>query len=506
MAHPHSSTPAQRAQITALLLACAGVYGLVTALGRRYAISRPTLYAWRARGHAALLAAFTPPAPAPTDPLLARAVLTLWVAGHASYRGIQRALPALGYPTIALGTIAAVFAEAQARALVWYTTAAPPASAHLALDEIYGGRRNHGYCSVLDIHSYALWVATGCLPIDQETWTLTLWQGQDQGLHARAFVSDGGTAIAAGCAAVAPTTPHYRDCWHLLHRAAQAQARFDRQVAALQAQADRTAVYAARVAGGDRPAGRVPHVPAALAASAQTAANFRYLSGEVAALLAVVVRRHGAVLDVAGRAAEWQALGALLGEWAAAAPAGLAGESAAVGKYLAEGVPGALGFAAELEPAQAAAAAVLGAGGLGLVGWAWQRRAVLAAAGEDWVAGLPAEWQGAARAVVGAWAGAARASSAAENWHSILRPHLAVHRELSAGHVALLGVWHNHRIFARGAHAGQSPLALSGVTGAPTDWLVALGYPPAREAPASRRAGPDQPLLFPAPHPRALAA
>jgi len=71
-----------------------------------------------------------------------------------------------------------------------------------------------------------------------------------------------------------------------------------------------------------------------------------------------------------------------------------------------------------------------------------------------------------------------RASSAVENWHSILRPHLAVHRTLSAGMLAVLAVWHNHRVFSRGVHQGQSPLHLSGMTEAPTDWLVALGYPP----------------------------
>ena len=65
------------------------------------------------------------------------------------------------------------------------------------------------------------------------------------------------------------------------------------------------------------------------------------------------------------------------------------------------------------------------------------------------------------------------------DWHSIVRPHLAVHRRLSSGLLALLAVWHNHRVFARGVHKGVSPLHLSGMLDAPTDWLVALGYPPA---------------------------
>lgn len=44
--------------------------------------------------------------------------------------------------------------------------------------------------------------------------------------------------------------------------------------------------------------------------------------------------------------------------------------------------------------------------------------------------------------------------------------------------LALIAVWHNHRVFTRGVHKGKSPLHLSGRSDAPTDWLVALGYPP----------------------------
>ncbi len=71
-----------------------------------------------------------------------------------------------------------------------------------------------------------------------------------------------------------------------------------------------------------------------------------------------------------------------------------------------------------------------------------------------------------------------RASSAVENWHSIVRPHLAVHRSLSAGMLALLAVRHNHRVAPRGLHEGLSPLQRGGVAVQADDWLVALGYPP----------------------------
>ena len=77
-----------------------------------------------------------------------------------------------------------------------------------------------------------------------------------------------------------------------------------------------------------------------------------------------------------------------------------------------------------------------------------------------------------------AWQGAVRASSVVENWHSIVRPHLAVHRSLSAGLLAVLAVWHNYRVAPRGVHEGLSPLQRSGMVKPATDWLVALGYPP----------------------------
>ena len=59
-----------------------------------------------------------------------------------------------------------------------------------------------------------------------------------------------------------------------------------------------------------------------------------------------------------------------------------------------------------------------------------------------------------------------------------MRPHLAVHRTLSPGLLAVLAVWHNHRVAPRGLYQGRSPLQVSGVLDAPTDWPVALGYPP----------------------------
>ncbi len=59
---------------------------------------------------------------------------------------------------------------------------------------------------------------------------------------------------------------------------------------------------------------------------------------------------------------------------------------------------------------------------------------------EDVLALLPPAWSPIAGRLVAAWDAAVRASSAVENWHSALRPHLAVHRTLPPGLLALLAV------------------------------------------------------------------
>ena len=147
--------------------------------------------------------------------------------------------------------------------------------------------------------------------------------------------------------------------------------------------------------------------------------------------------------------------------------------------HVATALPDLLAFVPQLDAVQQDMRVVLGQAGLDVVAWAWQRRALLGPHPDDLRALLPESWRGAARVLMAAWEAALRASSAVENWHSILRPHLAAQRRLSSGMLALLAVWHNHRVFTRGVHAGQSPLQLSGMRDAPIDWLVALGYPPA---------------------------
>jgi hypothetical protein len=373
--------------------------------------------------------------------------------------------------------------EAQRRAQAWMSRHAPPSSRPLALDEMYGNDRRGAYLHVVDPASWAVWAAEGPVAVDTASWTLVLWLAQDRGLRWHTTISDGGSAIEAAVRAVDPTGPHARDVWHVLHACAQVQGRLDRRAAQVEAQTASVERQAARVAAGQRPLGRNPRTDlgahrAACAQARAVAAGLRYLTSLLHDLGEVVVVSPTGLLDAAGRERELTAVLALLDELAATAPPTQQTELARLHRHLTLALPGLLAFVPPLDRVQQDAAVVLGATGVALVAWAWQRRAILAPRRDELVAQFPPAWQTVVRLLCNAWASAVRASSAVENWHSILRPHLAVHRTLAPGLLALLVVWHNHRAFARGPHAGLSPLHLSGMTNAPDDWLVALGYPP----------------------------
>ena len=484
MARRHGSTASQRVAWVSQLLAGSGTYGLVTLLSQTAGVSRQTLYTWAEQGRMALEQAFEPhDAERTVTPELERQVLSLLVEAHATVRGIQTSLWQVARRRVSLGTISAIVQEAQRRAQAWLGSHAPPSSRPLALDEMYGNDRRGAYLHVVDTASWAIWAAEGPVPVDTESWTLVLWLAQERGLRWHTTISDGGAAIEAAVRVVDPTGQHRRDVWHVLHVCAQVQGRLDRRVAQLEAQTASIQRQAARIAAGQRPLGRNPRTDlvahrAACAQARATAAALRFLTTTLHDLLEVVVLTPTDLLDAAGRERELTTLLALLDELAASAPAAQQAELARLHRHLSLARPGLLAFAPPLDRVQHDAAILLGADGVALVAWAWQRRAILAPRRDDLIAQFPPAWQPAARVLMVAWETAVRASSAVENWHSILRPHLAVHRVLSPGLLALLVVWHTHRAFARGPHAGVSPLHLSGLTDAPTDWLVALGYPP----------------------------
>ena len=504
MGQAHPSTPTQRSHWATHLLAHAGEYGVVSALSRATGVSRPTLYAWRDRAQQALLHAFTPPAPpAPTlTPALERQVLTLYVSAHASSRGIQTCIEPLTQQGISLATITTILQEAEQRALRWMATHVPSSVRALALDEIYANDRHGAYLNVVDVQSGAVWASEGPVPVDTESWTIVVWDLQARGLRWDRVVLDGGGAMQAACRQVTPTVPLQHDQWHVLHSCAQRQARLERHLTALQA---RTAVVerqAAREAAGQKPKGRNPQTDVAghaaqVALATRVVEDVRYLLQEVHRLLEVVVLERQGLVDEEGRQRELDAALALLGEVAAASVAPLQAEVQRVQTVLREARPSLLRFVGAVEEVQQDLTAVLGPERQALLGWAWLRRKVLGWREGELLAAVPEAWRAGARVLLATWEAAnrERVSSAVERWHSILRPHLAVHRTLSRGRLALLAVWHNHRVFRRGKHRGKNPLQLSGMVDAPTDWLVALGYPAADPVVLSQHPGPLAPVL-----------
>ena len=496
-------TPAERAQVAAQLLVHGGQYGVVSALSRTLGISRPTLYAWRDRAAQALLQTFTPLPLAPKiPPALEREVLTLWVAAHASTRGIQTCLATLTQRGICLQTITRILQDAEERALRWFAHHAPPTVRALALDEIYTNDRHGAYLNVVDVHSGAVWASEGPVPVDSETWTLVLWDLQARRLRWTRVVLDGGSAMQAACRQVTPEVVVQRDQWHVLHTCAQLQGRLERRLAELTKRSPVVARQAARVAAGQKPKGRHPQTDvvahaAAVAQGARVVADVRYLLQEVHRVLDVVVLDGRGVLDAAQRQAEVAAALALLAEVAAVALASFQAAVQRIHRLLGDALPTLLTFVDHVAQVQADLLAVLPAEQQALLAWAWLRRRTLGWTCTDLLGAIPAAWRAGARILLATWedANAARVSSAVERWHSILRPHLAVHRTLSCGRLALLAVWHNHRVFTRGVHKGQSPLHLSGMVDAPTDWLEALGYPPADAAVAPPQPCPLAPAL-----------
>jgi hypothetical protein len=289
--------------------------------------------------------------------------------------------------------------------------------------------------------------------------------------------------MQAACDAVTPEVQLQGDTWHELSGCGKVQARLQRALTQLEQRTPAVTRQAARLAAGQAPKGRKPKTDLLahaqdIAVARRVADGTRYLSEELRRLLAVVVVEQRGLLNAAQRQADLEALLALVSELAESAPAPQQEHLLRLHTHLVKRLPHLLTFAEQLDQVQQDLRMVLSPERQALLAWAWLRRKTLRWTSADLLAAIPNDWRPAARVLLAAWDDAVWVSSAVERYHSILRPHLAVHRSLSTEMLALIAVWHNHRVFTRGIHKGKNPLQLSGITDAPTDWLVALGYPP----------------------------
>jgi len=458
------------------------IHGLVSQLGRAHQVSRQTLYRWAATGRQALEEALGHQlVPPKQNEAISRVVLTLLIETHASYRGIQSCLRSMHGINLSLGKIASIVKEAGHRAQSWLQHQQATTARTLALDEQYSSQRGKAYLNVIDVHSGQVWATVPPVEVDGESWTLLLWYLQEQGISRLGTVSDGGRAIQEALSQVQGQEQHQRDVWHLFHVAAQVQGRLDRAVQAeqdrlltIQRQADALANGIRR--RGRRPKATLAEQEACLAQMSYVADGVRSLCRELHTLLEVVVPLPGGLLSSEYRQGEIITVLDLLDELVPSAPPAWQGQLQMLAKQVRLALPQALLFARRLDAEQEQASRVLGAQAVALLAWAWLRRAVLGPTSEHLLQSIHPAWRAVASRLLAAWDQAVRASSAVENWHSIVRPHLAVHRKLSAGMLSLLAVWHNHRIAPRGPHEGLSPLQRTEALSSTNHWLAALGY------------------------------
>jgi hypothetical protein len=416
---------------------------------------------------------------------LQRAVLTLLIQGHASYRGIQACLKELLGREVSLGTMSAIVQTAGQRAQGWLVQQVPGQGRVVAIDEQYSSKRGEAYLNVVDAHSGQVWATLPPVAVDADSWTLALWYLHEQGVVCKGSVSDGGKAIHEALQTTKAISTHQRDVWHLLHLAGQVQARLERM---MQEEEDRWLVIERQeqqqAATGRRPTGRpaktTSHTQEQVLLQWQRVLTaVRYLFAQLRELFEVVVltgESEPRLLGCQARRSEVQTALDLLEEAIQSAPTTAQKEVQRVIKQVKLALPALLFFAQEVEACQQEAMTQLGATAVGLIAWAWQRRKILGEQPQQLLEAMHPAWRATACRLLDAWNQAIRASSIVENWHSIVRPHLAVHRSLSAGMLALLAVWHNHRVAPRGLHKGLSPLQRSGLPQPTLDWLEALGY------------------------------
>jgi hypothetical protein len=508
----HSSTPEQRVRWVSELIVQSDKYGVVSQMSRSNGISRQTLYSLKARGEAALSRELSPKEQQTEQKQQkVRAILTLFTEAHASYRGIQACLETLLGMHVSIGEITAIIQDAGKRAQELMEQQIPKGKRAIALDEQYGSKRGEAYLNIVDVHSGQVLASVPPVSVDGESWTILLWLMQEEGLKWYTTVSDGGKAIQDAVQHVNSGQAHQRDVWHVLNECQKVQGRLDRFAEQLKQQTKTVENQAARVASGKKPRGKNPktdvaaHTKQVLQAE-YVASSLSYLTSELKGLLEVVVLSstpQPSLLSHSQRLEEIETLCDLVRELCEATPAALRKEIEGLLRHVELALPALLVFSQHLDALQQSAIAQLGEQACHLIGWAWQRRAILEPKLDKLITSFPPDWQPCAASLLHAWEAAVRASSCVENWHSVLRPYLSVHRTLSAGMLALLALWHNHRVAPRGVHKGQSPIQRSGLaTKETTDWLVSLGYPP--HAPERHNSAPRS--IFAEPEHEILAA
>ena len=433
----HYSTRDQQIRLASQMIAHQGKYGIVSHMSREHSISRQSLYMWRDRGRSGMKRAFCPEERKEEQKVqIARAVLTLFTQGHASREGIQQCIEEMLGEHVSLGAISAIIHEAGQRAQAYLKCQIPEGERIIAIDEQYAEKRGEGYLNIVDALSTLVFASVPPVAVDAESWELLFWQMQEQGLKWKMIVSDGGKAIQCAVRKVTPESIHQRDVWHVLHECQKAQKRVNRAVKMLHEQTPKVERQAKRVAAGKKPLGRKPKTDVRAHAvelhqMEYIASSLHYLTCELQRLLGIVVLKDQRILGSTERQEELRALLDLFAELCECAPDGMKQAMKKLFRHIQFALAGLLGFCQALDEIQQQAIDQLAEVSVHLIGWAWQHRAILGPSRDQLIADFPPAWQPVAASLLAAWDDAVRSSSAVENWHSILRPFIAVHRHLS---------------------------------------------------------------------------
>jgi hypothetical protein len=445
-------------------------WGRVTKLAWQHGVSRTRLYELRDCALQALVEALGPrdagrPGQITTltvdKRLIDRAIVVLPML-TGTVRGIQHGLELILKVRRSVGYISQTLTAAGEQATAYNLRITLPLPILGEADEIFQGRRP--CLTVVDGRSFLVVNLTPAESRDGTTWGVTFLDLAARGIQFQDLASDGGTGLLSGVHQAQLAIPLRPDLFHLLRDAHRLTQRLDR--AAYQAietaerarRAEREAQSLQR-RRGPRLKIRVP-VPQAEIEEAQAIATddlWGWLSGEIRQALDPITP-DGHLAPVSEVRATLETALELLKELPHP-------EITAFANALQDKIPALIAPLEWLEQHLASVRQGLDETTAALVIWAWQHRQEL---NVNIAADFPAALQPVVRAFWDALSLFHRSSSLAESLHSWLRPHLQIHRGMPKWLLPLLQLFWNHHKFERGKRVGSSPLALAGVTDAPS--------------------------------------